>query len=403
MKILYSVLVPGGLLLLAATAFLQLAPPETVQALLPVFPYGVFAAGVLLGWRFERSRLVFAVIALALAEWALHHFAASPTVEASTARIVFNAVAFLLPLNLVLLSFAPERGTLTGRGLLRLALLLVQIPVVMLLTHPALLGAAAWLESSLVDVRYLGWTRLSQPALLAFAAALGLLLARCILRDTPIAKSFVWALVAAFLALNGDARDPALTLYLATAGLILVVAVIEASYAMAYRDELTRLPARRALTQALAQSGNRYALAMVDIDYFKKFNDRHGHDVGDQVLRMVASRLAEVSGGGKAFRYGGEEFVLLFPDKSMREILPHLELVRATIGSSRFTLRGRDRPRKKPEKARGSRSARGELALTVSLGVAEADSQHATPAQVIKAADQALYRAKKAGRNRVKT
>ncbi|MFQ5777071.1 MAG: diguanylate cyclase [Terriglobia bacterium] len=403
MKILYSVLVPGGLLLLAATAFLHLAPPATVNALLPVFPYGVFVAGVLLGWRFDRSRLVFAVIALALAEWALHHIAAGQPADAPTARIVFNAVAFLLPLNFALLSLVPDRGTLTGKGLARLALILLQVPLVALLTRPALAGVAAWLENAFADARFLSWTRVPPPALLAFSAALGLLMARCFLRESPVASGFVWALVAAFLALNGNPQNPQTTIYLATAGLILVIAVVEASYAMAYRDELTRLPARRALTEALAQSGNRYAVAMVDVDHFKKFNDKHGHDVGDQVLRMVGSRLGEVTGGGKAFRYGGEEFALLFPGKSMAEVLPHLELVRAAVESSRFTLRGRDRPRQKPEKPRVSRAARGELSVTVSLGLAEADSQHATPAAVIKAADRALYRAKKAGRNRVKT
>src|SRR5688500_20279314 len=84
--------------------------------------------------------------------------------------------------------------------------------------------------------------------------------------------------------------------------------VIEASYLMAYQDGLTGLPARRALTEALHQMNGKFTIAMVDVDHFKKLNDRYGHDVGDQVLRMLASRLAKVSNGGRAFRYGGEEF-----------------------------------------------------------------------------------------------
>ena len=67
---------------------------------------------------------------------------------------------------------------------------------------------------------------------------------------------------------------------------------------MAYDDELTGLPARRALNEALARLRGTYTVAMVDIDHFKRFNDEHGHDVGDQILRMVGARLAGVGGGG---------------------------------------------------------------------------------------------------------
>ena len=82
---------------------------------------------------------------------------------------------------------------------------------------------------------------------------------------------------------------------------------------MAYDDELTGLPARRALNEALTRLRGVYTVAMVDIDHFKRFNDEHGHDVGDQLLRMVGARVGEVRGGGRAFRYGGEEFAVLFP------------------------------------------------------------------------------------------
>ena len=172
---------------------------------------------------------------------------------------------------------------------------------------------------------------------------------------------------------------------------------------MAYRDELSGLPARRALNEALLQLPSRYAVAMVDVDHFKEFNDQYGHNVGDQVLRMVASRLLEVSGGGKAFRYGGEEFTVIFPGRSAGEAVPHLETVRRVIERSSFALRGKDRPRKKPKKPKSTGRPRKEVSVTVSVGVAEPDRRHTTPDQVIKAADQALYRAKKGGRNQVET
>jgi diguanylate cyclase (GGDEF)-like protein len=140
---------------------------------------------------------------------------------------------------------------------------------------------------------------------------------------------------------------------------------------------------------------------MVDVDQFKKVNDRYGHEVGDQVLRMVATKLGMVPGGGRAYRYGGEEFVVIFPGRSMEEAIPSLESLRRAIESSSFILRGRRRPRKKPEKLRPSRTSRKVVSITVSVGVAERDNQRAGPDEVIHAADQALYRAKRSGRNRI--
>ncbi|MGH8704164.1 MAG: GGDEF domain-containing protein, partial [Burkholderiales bacterium] len=133
------------------------------------------------------------------------------------------------------------------------------------------------------------------------------------------------------------------------------------------------------------------------------FNDTHGHDIGDQVLRLVAARLAEVEGGGRAFRYGGEEFTVLFPGSRLKQALPHLEATRRAIEGYRMAVRGEDRPRakKEGEKRRADHLPEKTLSVTVSMGVAEPGRGAAPPAHVIKAADEALYRAKKAGRNRV--
>jgi PleD family two-component response regulator len=140
---------------------------------------------------------------------------------------------------------------------------------------------------------------------------------------------------------------------------------------------------------------------MVDVDHFKQFNDTHGHDIGDQVLRLVAGRLAEVE-GGIAYRYGGEEFCVLFPGVRMREAERALEAIRGSIERYRMAVRAPDRPKRAEEgaKRRGERVPEQVLSVTVSIGVARpVDGQ--PPREVLKAADEALYRAKRAGRNRV--
>jgi diguanylate cyclase (GGDEF)-like protein len=193
--------------------------------------------------------------------------------------------------------------------------------------------------------------------------------------------------------------------FTAAAGAILVISMLQESHRLAFNDELTGLPGRRALMEAMAGLGPHYTVAMADVDHFKSFNDTHGHDTGDQVLKLVAARLAEVDGGGRAFRYGGEEFTVLFPNLSLEEALPHLEASRASVESYEMAVRGEDRPKDKElgTKLRGAEDTQPPdklLSVTVSIGAAE-PAEGLTPQQVLKAADEALYRAKRGGRNRV--
>jgi diguanylate cyclase (GGDEF)-like protein len=224
---------------------------------------------------------------------------------------------------------------------------------------------------------------------------------------SPIAVGQAGALVAFFIACEWAANEAVFGVFSAAAGAILIVAMLQESHRLAFNDELTGLPGRRALQEAMAGLGPHYVLAMADVDHFKSFNDTHGHDVGDQVLKLVAARLAEVEGGGRAFRYGGEEFTVLFDDATLAEVMPHLEAMRASVAAYRMAVRGEDRPKARElgEKLR-AREADDEqapekmLSVTISIGAAAPD-QGATPAQVLKAADEALYRAKRGGRNRV--
>jgi PleD family two-component response regulator len=182
------------------------------------------------------------------------------------------------------------------------------------------------------------------------------------------------------------------------------------------------LPSRRAFHDALLRLQAPYSIAMVDIDHFKRCNDTYGHDTGDQVLRMIATRLSRVSGGGQAYRCGGEEFAILFPGKATAEVLEHLEKLRIDIAASRLRVRGPERrqevrgPDRRNQRARGrnqtgkairqlarATTPSDELSVTASIGVATSRGENPSAEEVIQAADKALYRAKAAGRNRVET
>ena len=403
-RTLFSLFVPGGLVVFSTAILLYMGTlDKSLSALVHIYPYTVAAAGLLLGWRFNRSRLVFAILVLALADRALLHFSAGSLASVGMGRTLYNTVAFLLPLNLAALSLMQERGIITVHGIVRLSFMLSQAVAVYLICRFPQLGLAGFFNYSLAKGHLLSRLSLALPALMAFGTAFFLLAIRFIRHETVLENGFFWALLSVFLAFAAGKIGPFSTIYFATAGAVLVISVIETSHSMAFRDELTGIPGRRALDEALLKLTGNYSVAMLDIDFFKKFNDRYGHDVGDQVLRLVASRFTQVSGGGKPYRYGGEEFTVVFPGKSVSETTPHLERLRKELAKTRFIVRGGDRRRKKPENPKKGGGPRKRVKVTISIGVAERNERYGSPAQVIQAADKALYRAKKKGRNRTST
>jgi diguanylate cyclase (GGDEF)-like protein len=378
-------------------AALALAVPATRVLLtdtLPASAWVIFAAGAALAWRFKQSQLVLALVAMSLATLAVLVWP-----PRSAPR---DAVAIVLPLHLAALAWLPERPRHAARARLRLVVLGMEAAIVAVLALPVLAPvgeALAAVAVRAVDARV---GALAQPGVAACALALGAVAARLLRAPKPDDAGLWWALVASAGALAASEARLAVA-GLAVAGLALLVAVAETSHGMAYGDELTGLPARRALESELRQLGERYAIAMVDVDHFKKFNDEHGHPAGDQMLRMVAANLARVGGGGRPFRYGGEEFAILFPGRTVEEALPHLQTVRNAIESAPFVVRAADRPRQRPTPSRRAGAGRRRVGVTVSIGVAAPTRARRAPRAVLDAADAALYRAKSGGRNRVAT
>jgi diguanylate cyclase (GGDEF)-like protein len=417
---------PPAAILAAAALALWIGPalPPSLAGLKEAGAYFVLLAGAAMGLWFNRGRAFVAAASLLLA-YAGYRLALDFGAASFPARAVYTAAVLLVPLNILVALLLPERGVSYHGDHRWLFIVAGEILLVAWIASSgrSALSGMAWrdmLEHWLLRAPH---AQLLGPPLLgrllfcaAFAAAVWRALPQSVLKHggpvLPIAVGQGGALVAFFIACEWAASEAVFGVFTAAAGAILVVAMLQESHRLAFNDELTGLPGRRALLEAMAGLGPHYVLAMGDVDHFKSFNDTHGHDVGDQVLKLVAARLAEVAGGGRAFRYGGEEFTVLFDHATLHEAMPHLEAIRASVEAYRMAVRGEHRPKAK-EEGEKLRAADAEeahvpdkiLSVTISIGAAapgDGGSEPArTPAQVLKAADEALYRAKKGGRNRV--
>jgi two-component system cell cycle response regulator len=168
---------------------------------------------------------------------------------------------------------------------------------------------------------------------------------------------------------------------------------VQLSLEMAITDQLTGLHNRRymgrhldALMGNAKKNGRPLAFVIMDIDFFKHVNDTYGHDIGDEVLKEFAARIsANVRGIDLACRYGGEEFVVAMPDTDMAFAYNIAERLRQSIETTPVKI---------------SRDP-GALNITISIGIAQAEGEGDTAEALLHRADQALYRAKRTGRNKV--
>jgi diguanylate cyclase (GGDEF)-like protein len=310
-------------------------------------------------------------------------------------------MAILLPAWLALLAWLDERGLWNRHGADRTLLLAALVLLPGWLVVELKRGVTGWVYAPLWTPPLQG-TPIPQLGLVVLAVAVAATAAAAFVRRSPIDAGLAMASVAFALACHRIGVPGHFAALITGAAAIVTAAVLEDTYRMAFRDELTGLPSRRAFNEALASLHGRYVLAMVDVDHFKRCNDTYGHEVGDQVLRMVAAKLARVP-GGRAYRYGGEEFAIVFRGHRLDEAVQTLEALRITIAGYSMALRAVDRP----QRTRAGRRRRGagrhsqHLSVTVSIGAAEATEPGADPGRVLRFADRALYRAKHRGRNQI--
>ncbi len=412
-RIVRPLIVPASILI--GTALMVAAAqslPAPLVALGPVLPWLVFILGVALSVLFNRGRAFIAFLSLLAAYGGIEiALAADPRGFATVA--VFTAITILVPANILFALLYAERGVYQHRNYRWWLIAATEIAVVAWIGSAGRnsMSGTAWVQ--LLD----HWLLRSPPTpplgRFMIAAALVAAVWRTwpeppATTPRPLDIGMVSLVAAFFIACEWFGTLGVFGAFATAAGVLLLVALMQESHRLAFHDELTGLPGRRALEERLPGLGPVCTLAMIDIDHFKQFNDTHGHHTGDQVLKLVAARLAQVDGGGTAYRYGGEEFAVLFPGRRLDDAMPSLEALRSSIEGYQMKVRSPERPLdsgvgsqlRSAAEHDATEAAEKVLSVTVSIGAAEREPM-LSAAQTLRGADQALYRAKRAGRNRV--
>lgn len=396
-------IVPASVLLAACLLVPRIAElPTEKQDLLLLTPYLITALGMFLAVHFHRGRPFMVLSLLILFYWCSHRYIIGKSLELSLNEI-YQGFVLIIPTNIALITIMRERGLLSPIGRVRLIFLAAQAVAAFWFFRYNFISSLPFIAANFGLPSFMTPELVPDPAMFAGGLAFIIVAGVTIYRQTPIDAGILGALVAFYVACNWITTPNVHVTFMSSGAFILTLSVLRDSYNLAFRDDMTNLRSRRSLNESLGGLGRKYAIAMMDVDHFKKFNDTYGHDVGDQVLKMVARKMMNVGEGGKAFRYGGEEFTILFPGRNAADVIPELEKLREEIAEYRLTLRNAERPKngKEGKTQRGGRSGAPHVSVTISIGVAERGENLTTPEDVIKAADRALYKAKNRGRNQV--
>ncbi|MCF6341041.1 MAG: GGDEF domain-containing protein [Sulfurimonas sp.] len=366
-------------LFFASLAFNWIKIPETIFDLIPYLFYAISILILWVSWHFNRNKFIFIIIPLLLIYIGFEYF------SAKRATNLFLYSSLLYPLHLLIFLILKERGLFSIWGIGKIIFFFFEIATVLYFIYYPNIDLIEFFKIKLFALSFYPLKDLS-VAIGIFVSSMMVILV--MFNRYLIYNSSFLMLVFTFYGGFYLLKTPhAIELSLLAMSIIIFILLIRESHRLAFYDELTSLPGRRALVEDMEKLGMKYSLSMIDIDHFKKFNDTYGHDTGDEVLKMVASRLADVGGGGKAYRYGGEEFVLLFPSKELIDAYTHTDILREIISKSPFNVRN-----KKQLKV---------IYINISSGVVQNNSKDKDPFAVMKRADDALYKAKKAGRNKV--
>jgi diguanylate cyclase (GGDEF)-like protein len=396
-KPLIAPLVLPSVLLALAVFFVPVIAGATPELMLGLkqLPYYLLFLVSALSLVLHRTREAGAAFLLVIVYFCIQTELQLPLSQPRPGSVYF-LLSMLVPSSLILLAVLPERRTIEPMGM---ALALVA-PV---LFFASVLALSIWPD----ELHQVWLPRIGAPTILSaegfyyFVGAILICLLAFLIKKESTRAGVFFTGVFSFVTLNWLQVPMISTVMMLGGGVSLFVGAISSMLSMLYRDDLTGLLNRKALNREMESLKPGDILVMADIDKFKQLNDTHGHDTGDEVLKLVAALMADVGERGKVYRYGGEEFSFVFRQREGDRVLEALQQVRKKIAAYQIVIRNRrQRPKNNKSGASYRKSAqRGKIIKTsVSLGVvALKDAEQ--PRDALKRADAQLYRAKESGRN----
>lgn len=397
--IVTPLLLPTGILLLSVMLLplaVEIAPAQKLG--LVQLPYYLLVLVASLGLLLSRTREAGAAMFLLIVYFCIQQELQSPLEQVRPGSVYFLLCLFV-PVGIAILAVLPERKSLEFWGIASLLLAPVLLVIGMRVLDQTL--AAGGTLNDIWVPRSGEPTILSDQAFYLFAVATLFCLSAFFVRRDTAQAGLLFSMVFTFATLNWLHLSMISTVMMLSAGIALFVGVMTSLLQMLYEDELTGLADRKALNKAMAGLREGDLLVMADIDKFKALNDTHGHDTGDEVLKLVAGLLGETRERAKAYRYGGEEFTLLFRGRDPDSALAALQEIRERIAAYPIHIRAREhRPKstKKGAAYRSDKSDRKAIKTSISMGAVILRAGE-RPADALKRADKQLYKAKKAGRN----
>jgi len=379
----------------------DVVPVKAVENALVIPTFLGFALVGFLGWRLNQSRILMVIVLLLGVYYAALH--TELLIPMGIGRVRLRQIlCFAFPVALIFVFFTKEARFLSRQSVRRVVLALS--PIILMSAWFIFWPAGFHQLASWSPVPLGEHFRIPQLSILVVVILLIVFIRNKDKKIHPFMGATVISLVPFFTMVHiglADGTKPFLMVYTIIAFSAICVILISSIFLMywqrVYLDELTDIPNRRALDESLATLGGVYCIAMIDIDHFKKFNDKYGHDEGDNVLRFVAS-IIETIEGGKAYRFGGEEFCAIFKNTTLKDAAEASDDIRLKLSQRKFHIRSPKTVSKGRKKAsKSSKTAK----VTISVGIATPDRKNPTPDMVFKLADTALYKAKDSGRNQV--
>jgi diguanylate cyclase (GGDEF)-like protein len=399
-KIILSALFAITMILLTFQ-FSNLIPilPEYVISFLQFLPYVLLLIIIANSISHQQSRELNIAISLIMSYWLMRNLIWPTDTNDATATILFVLIGPLIALNFIIVTILPEKGIQNKNGIHLLLLMSFELMFLIWIVNltPELFLKYLYYPYFVSEIFDL--SPMYQSSIIINVIVFFILLIKAILKQQVVFTGYLGAFISIVLAQHFINTPITSMVYFSVACLILIMAISLNSYRLSKIDIITELPSLRSFKGQLKKLDDHFCIALVDIDEFKEMTDEYGQDVCDQILRMIASRSLLLGRKGFPYRYGDQEFALIFYDMQLHEANKYLATLCDSIANEPFMLRSSKRPFFKPnftpslgQSARNSKYK--SIPISVSVGIAEKKPHHNNASDVLTTAREALDRAK---------